>query len=161
MSTDKLPIGKIERELDPEVRKILEEFYIKKCAENDAELARMLDIKHSSTVQRWREKTAPGWVLLYIWQTEPRLLRDKIIDRATKMDPTHDLTEDDAALVRDFAEMLKNRRARELNPAEIAKEIGHDAIDQTTGGPDTGAEGEGKAGITSRVQAGRTSGNRR
>lgn len=109
------------------MREILGEFYKKIFRENDAELARALGVS-SSTPKRYREDTTiPAWVLLYIWQNAPSLLRDRIIDLEIAKDPCVDLSEEEGALVRDFAEMLKTRRsgpvkrsARSLNDTELS-----------------------------------------
>lgn len=113
-------ISKIQVELEPEVRKILNEFYRKKSFESDAEIMRALDLKHSSTVKRWREDTLiPAWVLFYVWKNAPELIRDRIIDQAIAADVCADLSEEERGLMRDFATTLRLRRLEEERFAKL------------------------------------------
>lgn len=142
MSTKNLPIKKTKDELDAEVREIYKECYEKIFDKNDAEFARNLGVAGSTSKFYREDMQIPGWVLLFIWKRAPHLLRDRIIDRALATDPTNDLSDEDAAMVRDFAEMLRNRRtkpARDLDSKhtkQIVEEAGHEAIDREIGNTD-------------------------
>lgn len=116
MSRENLQISRKQDELDSQAREILNEFYKKKFSENDAKLAKALGVV-SSNVKRWRETTlVPAWVILFIWQHSPGLLRDRIIERVVAADPCTGLTPDECSLVHDFANMLKARRAAHSLP---------------------------------------------